>query len=176
MSVHAAPERKDPTFLQNVSPRRKYHKSLLLDLKEHQLFLGSTHWKDLSCAEQTLLFTNLYTQVIIHLPTQNSLYLPHLGTEARFVWGSYLNKVFCWYICCPLRNSCFSSFHWHKSDRSRGTTEFLTLKAHNAQSVSSVDESCCRRLQIAPCSHSTETVNGEKDMSKEPVICSEPVT
>lgn len=119
---------------------RKHCKSHLLDLKEHQLFLGPTHWKDLSCAEQTLLFTNLYTGVIIYLSTQNSLYLPHLGTEARFVWGSYLNKVFCWYICCPLRNSCFSFFHWHTSNRSRGTTGFLTLKASNAQSVSSVDE------------------------------------
>lgn len=156
--------------------REKHCKSHLLDLNTYQLFLGAAHRKDLSCAEQTLLFTNLYTQVIIYLSTQNSLYLPHLGTEARFVRGSYLNKVFCWYICCPLRNSCFSFFHQHMSDRSRGSPGFLTLKASNAQSVSSVDESCCRRLLIAPCSHSTETVNGEKDAGKEPVICSKPMT
>lgn len=134
------PEQRDSTFPHKVSPKRKHCISHLLDPKGHQLFLGPTHWKDLSCAEQTLLFTNLYTRVIMYLSTENSLYLPHLGTEARFVRGSYLNKVFCWYICCPLRNSCFSFFHWHMSDRSRGTTGFLTLKASNAQSVSSVDE------------------------------------
>lgn len=120
--------------------KRRHGKLHLRDLKEHQVFLSLTYWKDWSCAEQTLLSTNYYTWVIRYLTIQNSLYLPHLGTKARFVWGSYLNKVFCWYICCSLRNSHFSFLPWHRSDRSRGTTGFHTLKASNAQSVSSVDE------------------------------------
>lgn len=104
----------------------------------------------------------------MYLSTQNSLYLPHLGAEARFVQGSYLHKVFCWYICCPLRNSCFRFFHWHARNRSRGSAGFLTLKASKCTvGVCSGWNHCCRRRLIAPCSPSTETVNGEKDMGKE---------
>lgn len=129
------------TSLWKPDCKRKHCESHLLDLQQSWLFSGSKHWKDWRCAKQTLLFTGLYTWVIIYiLPTQNSLHLPHLGTEARFVQVSSLNKVFCWYICYPLRNSCFSFFCWHMSNRSRGTTWFLTLKASNAQFPSSVHE------------------------------------
>lgn len=115
-----------------------------------------------------MLFTNLYTWLITHLSTQNNLYLPHLGAEARFVWGRYLHKVFSWYIHCPLRNSCFHFFHWHTRNRSRGSTGFLTLKASKCTvGVCSRWNHCCRRQIIAPCSPSTETVNGEKDADKE---------